>query len=204
MIDLFKTPKIIGVVGMPNSGKSNLIYYLIEELRKNGKFNLRHFGLRNKMEGEINSVKELEQIKNSIIFLDEFNTLFDLDNRKLKRQIENTIRLIFHNNNILILCGVGENYKKFISSKVDVIIYKKVFYSELINGSRIKTILIDYQDLGNIKGSEVLNLEPNQALVYDGSYRIENIPYLKDYDTKRKNKTIFTLQKDLNTTTTTY
>ncbi len=33
-------------------------------------------------------IKELEQIKNSIIILDEFNTLIDTENRKHKKQVE--------------------------------------------------------------------------------------------------------------------
>ena len=44
-------------------------------------------------------VRELERARDSLIFLDEFYTLFDLDDRKKKRQIERTFRLINHNNN---------------------------------------------------------------------------------------------------------
>jgi len=192
---LFNEPKIIGLLGMPNSAKSNLLYYFITELQKKGKFNLYHFGLRKDIGGnKINSVKELEQIKDSLVIIDEMETIFNLENRKHKRQIENSLRMIFHNNNILILCSVSENFKKFISAKCDVIIYKKLFYSDLINGSRVKNVLMDYQDINNVKGSEVLNLEKNQALIYDGNYEIVNIPYLKKYDSKINNKNIFSFK----------
>lgn len=184
--NLFSKPCIIAIVGKPNTAKSNTAYFIIEELKKQGKFNLYTFGLRTNIESnKINSVKELEQIKNSFIVLDEFNNLFDLDNRKHKRQIENTLRLIYHNNNILLLVGTPENFKKFISGKVDIVIYKKLYYDDLINGSRIKKILFDYQDIENIKGSEVLNLELNQALIYNNNYSLVEIPYLKKFDTKK-------------------
>ena len=33
--------------------------------------------------------------------------------------IENTLRLINHNNNILLLCGLPKNFKKIIAGKID-------------------------------------------------------------------------------------
>ncbi len=194
--DIFNEPKIIGIVGTPNSAKSNLIYHFIRELKKAGKFNLFYFGLRNKINhNEIHSIKELEQIKNSVVILDEFSSLFDLDDRKQKRQIESSLRLIFHNNNILVLCGVPNNFKKFISGKLDIIIYKKLFYDDLVNGSKIKKVLSDYQDISGIKGSEVLNIPKNKALLYNGKYSlIENIPYLKEFDKKFNNLPIVELK----------
>ena len=192
MINLFNKPKIIAIVGNPNEAKSNLIYYLIDKLKNNFKFNLYYFGLRSHIDGnQINSVKELEQIKSSIIFIDEFNSLFNLEDRKQKLAIENTLRMIFHNNNILILSGLPNNYKKFLSAKINVFIYKKIFYDDLINGSKVKKIINDYNDTENIKGSSVLNLPKNFALVYDGNnYRLFKIPYMEKYDTKKDNQSI--------------
>jgi hypothetical protein len=191
--DLFNEPKIIGIIGNPNEAKSNLAFWCIEELRKEFKFNLAYFGFRVNLDGKkINSIKELEQIKNSAIFLDEFNSLFDLNDRKKKNIIERTLRLIFHNNNILVLIGVPDNFKKFISGKLDVMFFKKSFYEDMINGSKVKTIINDYIDIDNIKGSSVLNLEKNQTLLYDGkTYKVLDIPYLEKYDTKKDNKEIF-------------
>ncbi len=136
----------------------------------------------------------LLSFKDSLIICDEFFTLFDLDNRKARRTIENTLRLINHKNNILFLVGVGENFKKFISSKLDIIIYKQVSFADLINGSRVKSIIKEYN--GEEKGSELLNLEINEALIYDGSHYTKfNVPYLKQYDTKIDNVQIFTEKK---------
>lgn len=194
MIDtkkLFDKPKIISIVGDVNQGKSMLIYNLLDELLKKSRFNLYYYGLRCQVEGtEIRSIKELERISNSLIICDEFFTLFDLDNRKAKRNIENTLRLINHKNNILVLVGVGENFKKFISNKTDVFIYKQVTLGDMINGSRAKELINDYH--GEEKGSEMLNLNKDEALVYDGEhYNKFNITYLEKYDSKKKNPEIF-------------
>jgi len=112
---LFKDCRIIGMVGDVNTGKSMALYHILTELKKTYQFKLFSYGLRcNLGEQKIYSVEELEAIRNSIVVCDEFFTLFDLENRKKRKLIENTLRLISHNNNILILTGLPENFKKFI------------------------------------------------------------------------------------------
>ena len=188
---MFDKPKIIAIIADVNTGKSNLIYHMLDELNKDGKFKLYAFGLRNRIKKAIviNSVSEMENIKDSILIIDEMMTLFDLDNRKAKRQIENTLRLINHNNNILVLCGLGENFMKFLSAKIDIFIYKKIKFEDLINGSKVKNILMNYK--GYEKGTTLLNLEIDQALIFDGEhyYNID-VPYMKEFDSKIKNVSI--------------
>lgn len=188
--ELFDKPKLIGVMGDVNQAKSNFLYYTIKELKSNFQFNLYVYGLRREIEGSItiHSLAELEVIKNSVIILDEFASMFDLDDRKKKMQIENTLRLIHHNNNILVLSGLPENFKKFISAKLDVIIYKKVSYDDLINGSRAKKVVLNY--CGNERGSHVLNMAKGEVLVYTNRYDKIEVPYLEEYDTKLNNITI--------------
>ena len=189
---LFKKPGIIGIVGDVNTGKSMLLYHLLEQLAKKSRFSLYTYGLRLTFPKaqEIYSVTEMEQITNSLIIVDELSSLFDLDNRKTKKIIENSLRLINHNNNILVLCGTPENFKKFISAKLDFVLLKKVTFADCINGSRIKNIINFYQ--GNQKGSEVLNLAINEVIIYDGCHytKIE-VPYYQKYDTKKENVPIF-------------
>jgi len=195
IIKLSERPKIIGLCANANEGKTNTIYYILKQLQHDYSFNVHTYGLRlnfPKTE-QIHSVEELEQIKNSIIIIDEMFSLFDLDNRKIKSQIENTLRLIFHNNNILLLCGLGENFKKFIAAKLNAIIFKKITFKDMINGSGIKNVAMNYK--GNEAGSTILNLEINEALVYDGlHYHKITVDYMKEYDTKLKNVDILTLK----------
>ncbi len=191
--DLFNEPKIIGVCGDVNEAKSNLLYHLIEDLSKDNKFKLCSYGLRNTIRNSlnINSVEELEQIRNSIIIIDEMTTLFDMDNRKAKRKIENTFRLIFHNNNVLILCALPENYKKFISGKITTYFFKKCTLADFINGSKIKNVVMGYKGLE--LGSSILNISKGETIYYDGlHYHTIQIPYYKKYDTKKSNVDILT------------
>lgn len=196
MIELFKEPRIIGLVSNANQGKSNTIYYILSLLSNNYTYKCYAYGLRNNIKEvqNVHSVEELEQIRDSLIVIDEMSSLFDLDNRKIKKQIENMIRLIYHNNNVLILSGLGENFKKFISAKLHAIIYKKVFMDDLINGSTVKRVLSSYK--GYELGSTVLNLPINKALVWNGShYKVVNIPYMECFDSKKDNVQIMSKKR---------
>lgn len=192
IINLFGSPKIIGIVADVNNGKSNLLYDIIIELKENKAFNLYTYGLRNDLgdvEQKIYSIQELEMIKNSVIICDEFFTLFDLDNRKKKRMIENTLRLIHHNNNILVLVGLPENFKKFISAKIEIVFFKKCTLADFIQGSKIKDTVMSYK--GAELGSTVLNINIDDTLIFDGKhYHIDKVKYHKNFDTKRDNEPI--------------
>lgn len=194
ILSLFNSPKLIGFVGDANEGKSNTLYFIIKNLRAKYDFKLYTYGLRVCIAGEqkIFSVEQLEVIHDSVIIIDEFASMFDIDDRKEKKQIEQTLRLIFHNNNVVLLCGLPENYKKFIASKLDAVIFKRCALSDFINGSRVKKIAFNYR--GAELGAAMLNIEKNKALVYDGTHYTEvTIPYVPEADTKSHNVSI--LQK---------
>ena len=194
MKTILNKPKVIAVCADVNQGKSMFLYHLIHEARKEYNFNLYYYGLRLTVPNaqEVYTVQEIETIKNSIIVIDELSSLFDLDDRKVKKQIENTLRLINHNNNILIICGPPENFKKFLSGKINIVFFKRCTIADFINGSKIKNVLTAYR--GNERGAEVLNMPIDQVLFYDGKhYSKMHVPYRKQYDTKAENKDI--LQK---------
>ena len=187
--DLFKKPRILGIIGDANSGKSNLIYNLVSKSREKHNFKLYTYGLKYDIgDTKIYSVEELESIRNSVIIVDEFFSLFDLEDRKKRNMIERTLRLIFHNNNVLLICGLPENFKKFISNKLNMIFFMKCALGDFINGSRVKSICLSYR--GDELGSSVLNLRQSESILFNGSFTKLNIPYLKRYDSKKNNEDI--------------
>lgn len=188
ILNLFQSPKLIGLVADANEGKSNLLYFAIKALRSRYNFKLYTYGMRVNIadEQKIFSVEQLEVIHDSIIIIDEFASMFDIDDRKEKKQIEQTLRLIFHNNNVVLLCGLPENYKKFIASKLDAVIFKRCALTDFINGSRVKKVAFNYR--GAELGAAVLNVEKEKAIVYDGThYHHVNVPYIPEADTKANN-----------------
>jgi hypothetical protein len=191
ILELFESPKLIGLIGDANSGKSNTLYWIIKALSDTYDFQLYSYGLRNRVRKEIKifSVEELEVIRNSIIIIDEFAGLFDIDDRKQRKQIETTLRLIFHNNNVILLCGLPENFKKFIASKLNAMIFKQSAIGDCINGSMVKKRMIYYG--GHERGASMLALNKAHAILYDGThYHRVNVPYLKLADTKIDNADI--------------
>jgi len=197
VLKLFQEPKLIGLIGDRNSGKSNLLYWLISELREEYQFHLFYYGLRARISGavQIFSTEELEVIHDSIVIVDEFATLFDVEDRRQKKQIENTLRLINHNNNVILLCGLPENYRKFIASKLDSMIFKQSNIADAINGSMTKKRIVNYG--GNERGSAVLALRLDEAIVYDGEHYYKAvIPYVQEGDTKLKNEPILKTKKN--------
>lgn len=191
LLKLFDKPKIIAIIAETNQGKSNMIYALIEGLQRGYKYNLATYGLHCDLgEHKIHSLEQIEGLRDTIIIIDEFQTLFDLEDRKNRKAIENSLRLINHHNNVIIICGLPDNFKKFLSNKVNVFIFKTCRIGNFINGSRAKAVCLAYR--GNELGATALSLPVNQALMYTNDYTNIVIPYLEKYDTKRNNKPIAT------------
>lgn len=192
---LFDKPKVIGVISDVNEGKSMLLYNLIKKL-KEFNVNLYTFGLRAEVNtNKIHSLEELEDLRDSIIIVDEFYNLFNLEDRKNVVQIERSLRLIAHNNNILMIVGTPDNFKKFISNKLSCIFYKKTTLGDFINGSRVKQICLNYR--GYELGTALLNIPKNKALFYNGGYQMIDVEYLEEFDTKKENVNLLSVKNVL-------
>ena len=196
ILNLFNQPKIMAIISDTNQGKSNLTYYLIKTLQSNAKFKLFSYGLKKDIgDFKIYSIEELENIKDSIVFLDEFYNIFDLTDRKKVKMIEKTIRLVNHNNNILVLIGVCENFRKFISNKLSAIFFGKCTLGDFVNGSKVKSVCLNYSGLE--LGSSVLNLPKDKFILFDGNYRKMSVPYLSEFDTKKENESILKMWENV-------
>lgn len=191
---LFDSPRLIGICADVGQGKSNLIYALLHFLQKKYEFssqNLFTYALPISVGQQmIYSVEELELIENSVIFLDEFYLFLNLDDRKRVKQLAEMMQRIKHANNVLVLCGLPHNFNKFISSQLEIKIYKQTTIKNLINGSPMKDVVAAYN--GAEKGSTILRLQHDQALVYgllgegtgNAHYTMVKIPHMKEYDVK--------------------
>jgi len=194
---------ITAVIGQTNSGKSMLLANLITQYKSQYTAPIFVFGMPPEIHAHIpnlvsfSSTRELERIQNAIIVVDEVGTLFDLDNRKQKRAIEMTLRLIHHQNNRMVLSGLPTDFRKFIAAKATAFLYKSLTISDLINGSLAKTTLLEYH--GPQLGSYVLNMPPNEVLCYDdqgiekrkSNFWVETVTYYPALDTKKNQVSLF-------------
>lgn len=187
---LFSEPKILGICGDSDSGKSNLAHDIIKKISQTNTFTLYTYGFRCNPEirsTQIFTLAELEMITDSVIFIDEILNLFNLNDRKCKESIEKTLRLIHHNNCVVALIGLPENFKKFISAKLSAIFFKRSTLADFILGSRIKNIVYNFS--GDIRGNSLLNLKDSEVLFWDGlHYFMYSVPYHVVFDRKMLNK----------------
>ena len=184
---------VVGVIADVHQGKSNLIYHTIEELQRRFRAQIYTYALRSEIPNtmKVSSVEKLETIRDSVIFIDEFYSLFELDNRKKTALIEKTLRRIFWSNNMLVLCGLPQNFNKFISGKLSHVIFKQCTLVDFVNGSRAKNIAYSYRE--DELGSAMLAIPKDKALVFEAenlNYSMVHIPYLKNRDMKLNNPPI--------------
>lgn len=196
--DLFKDASIrsIGIIADPNTGKSNAIYHCIKAIQSSYNARIYAYGLRVLFEGvqQINSVEELEKINNSVVFIDEFPTMFRLSNRRQVENFEESMRKIYHSNNIMVICGLPHNFNKFLSGLLNAIIFKQCTLVDFIQRSPAERIINSFSSTGGSqvqKGHRMLTMPQNVALVYNGEHYYEvGVPYVEEGDTKRLNEPI--------------
>ena len=182
------------LMGRTNEGKTHTLCSLITEYKKEFPGAVTTFGFRDELINllkveSFSSLVELEEIRNSIIIVDEVGSLFDLENRTKRRQIENTLRLVNHRNNKILLSGIPSDFKRFLCAKSRVFLFKSLMISEMINGSFAKEILQQYR--GPELGAYALLLEKDTLLCYDSHFWKERVQYNEVYDTKKGNGNLF-------------
>jgi len=195
--EFYNRPKTIAIVADVNFGKSTMISYTMEQLRTCGQpFNLVSYGLPREIEfgqKRIWSLSELESTKNSVIFVDEFANLIDLEDRKKVKMVETTLRLVNHptHNNIIVFSGLPVNFKKFIAAKMETWMFGKCTIDDFINGSTGKKIIQMYS--GAEKGSAILSVEQGEMLIFDQGNYYPRVPfsYKEKYDVKKDNTPIW-------------
>ena len=137
------------------------------------------------------SIREMEKIQNSLIIADEAGDLLNVINRKQHESMLKTLRAVAHQNNIIVLCSLPFDFKKVFAAQARCFLYKGMNIQELINGSLIKETLMEYK--GHELGAYRLNLAKEKVLCYDEKgFWTEKVNYIKELDTKRDNKNMFT------------
>lgn len=200
--DLFSDPSIraIGIIADPNTGKSNTIYHCIKALQARYNAQMYAYGLRVMFDGvqRINSIEELEKITNAVIFLDEFPSLFSLSNHRQLEKFEESIRKVYHSNNIVVICGLPHNFNKFLSSVLNAIIFKQCTLTDFIQRSPAERVIMSFSPaIGSAiqKGSRMLTMPKDVALIFDGDHYWDvDVPYIEEGDSKRFNLPILQLK----------
>lgn len=186
------------LMGMSNSAKSSFLYSLIKEYKDKYNGEVYAYGLDHTiclMLGvkTFSSLPELELIKGGIVIIDEVKKLIDISDRRNRKQVDNVFRLVNHKGNKMILSGLPSDFPKYICAKAKVFMYKSLAITDLINGCKAKTHLLDYK--GDGIGNYTLDLPINEVLCYDDGYWNETFKYNEAFDTKKDNPDLFVKKK---------
>jgi hypothetical protein len=195
-----KSLRVIGVVGDKNTGKSGLLFNIIDIVRKQApETNIVGFRLSVYIPGVlgISTLIELSKIKNSLIILDELKFLADPDNRKDMKTFTGILQTIYHpyHNNTIILCGLAHNFNGKISGELDAVLFKQTTLISVIQRSNLDHMLKTFHDEGEaIKDDYMLHIPIDQALIYHPgmtkNWHVVDVPYLKSYDVKINNQPV--------------
>ncbi len=101
------------------------------------------------------------------------------------------INFIYHKNNRLILCSPSlREFNSVIGGKIEKWILKSVKLNNLINGSQLKNIILNYK--GRYKSINDLVIPKGEILVINNNFeQIIKLDYIKQADSKINQKNIF-------------
>lgn len=184
---------VIGIAGSKHGGKTTVLLDLVDTARKILKrqcYVKFYHGDYQEIFSDlpiVENVQQLEKIKDAIIFVDEFNELFDLTDRKKVTLIKRNIAQIEHNNCLLVLCGLPEYFNQLISGYVgDDWLIKAVNYDEIVNGSALKKYVMSLN--GDYVGGTRLNI-PVDKVYWKG--RFYHVRYKHEWDKKATRVDLF-------------
>lgn len=199
--ELFEKNRVIGLVGNPDTGKSLWALSSLVDLKKEYNVPVYCLGAEKELEAflmkkEINILRSKTdildmKIKNSIIFIDEFSDLFSVQTRdKQLEKIKRFFNRIAHLNNYVLISSAQEGFwNKFMCGLVKCFIVKKIEFSGLVNGTPLKTKVMDLEFTSDYR----LDILPEEYyIINDDDIAVkETFEYVKELDVKKDKPNIF-------------
>ena len=195
---LFGNKRILGLAGNKNSGKTNNLFYLIQEFRKTNTttpiygygFPVGSYELLNKLRVQpLSDIEEMSEKENCIIIVDEFQKL-KLNDRRYKDELAMFKNFVYHNNVYTILSSPDpREFNSVIGGIIEKWLLKNLKETDCINGSQLKNAVISYQ--GVYKVGHRIKLPPQTLLVNGRDADAINCTYVEGADTKKDNINIF-------------
>ena len=196
---IFKDCRIVGLAGCKNSGKTNNLVSLIEDLREDDKKlavyaygmpiqvmkYLHKLGVR-----EISSLRHLVGKKNCILIIDEFQKL-KLNDRKFRDELNEFVDFVYHDNVYVILSTPNiREFNSVIGGVIEKWLLKDVRIDQCINGSQLKKAIDSYK--GKHKSLKSISVPKDTILIINDVEEVTiKCPYVKAADHKLKNEELF-------------
>lgn len=200
-----KSIRVIGVVADKNQGKSNLLYNMIEIIKRDApQTHIVGFRMQMPVTGVLmlNTLTELSKVQNSYIIIDELKTLVDTDNRTEMKTFMSILQTLYHpqRNNTVVISGLAHNFNGKISGELEAVIFKQTTLISIVKRSNLDYILRGLTSEGKASKNEYTLVMPQEtALIYhprmSKSWHCIDIPYLPQYDVKADNEPVIKWNK---------
>ncbi len=197
---IFKKCRIVGLAGNKNTGKSNNLIYLIQQLRlRNKDVPIYVYGMPDMVMTylskqlkvkEISSLRQLIGKRDCLLVLDEFQRL-KLNDRRYKDQLNEFTDFVYHNNVYTILSSPNiREFNTVIGGVIEKWLLKSVAIDQCVNGSQLKTKINEYTGRHKQLGAITVPVD-KLLLINDEEETLINCKYVEEADNKKDNNNIF-------------
>jgi hypothetical protein len=134
----------IMVLGNPNTGKTNLCFYLAQESGFEKKYTL---GYPAKIKGfkNLSSSQDMRKISNCVVVIDEIDAIISLLDKRSNDDLKDLLKFAYHRGIKLIM---NTQLTQFVNKMMEAMIpcwaITELDIFSLKNGSKPKRILLDY------------------------------------------------------------
>jgi len=210
MKSLFSKPSVndykpVAILGNPNSGKTNLMFYLASLHSAPKRYIL---GYPTEVKGfvALSNIQDVSKISECVLLIDEIDEIIPFYEKRSNEALKRLLKFTAHNNIKLIF---STQLSQFVSKMMEALVPQwaitQIDIFTLKNGSKPKRILIDYVKKPEIINKEIgMKLPLGQFVWYNdqgkvgetGIYRFPDMKIGKDWGIA-KEKPTETLQKPL-------
>ena len=204
--EIFKDCRIAALVGNKQTGKTNNIFFMIKELRKENKdLMIYAYGMPEGLTPllieldvlEISSLTQMVKKRNCLLILDDFQKL-KLNDRRYRDALNEFADFIYHNNIYCLLSSPNiREFNSIIGNVIERWLLKSINIDDCINGSHLKKVVEEYK--GKYKSLGCINFlnadgTPNHSdilLINNEKEVLLHCEYMPEADTKKNLKQIF-------------
>ena len=193
--DWINNNRAIAIIGVADSGKTNLAFYFAKMNKQEKKYLL---GYPKKMDGfiSLNSTEDLSKITEGLLIIDEFSRYFPVWERKSNASLLNLLQFAEHNQIKLILTTT---LSQFITKQCEALIpcwaIKQINIRRLKNGSTPSYVLkyaIKHPNISTdfmkVAVNEFVWFNENGKAGENGIYEFPNMFIEKDWKITDKNR----------------
>ena len=183
--EIFKDCRIAGLAGNKNTGKTNNLFFLLQELRKENKdLMIYAYGIPEALKPllleldvlEISSLKQMVGKKGSLFIIEEMQRL-KLNDRRYKDALGEFVDFIYHNNNYCLLSSPAiREFNSVIGGIIEKWLLKSISLDDCIDGSQLKKAVEEYKgkfkSLGDItlKREDILLINNEKEIILTCGY----------------------------------